>query len=176
MVTCCQFTASEWLACWQHHQYSALCVHRSQPYLRRIMKLPRRKSCCSWQRSSVPRWLTWYSTWDTCSETVLTAESSSSLRWVVPCICFNDHVPGKPLVCWLPLSCHHWHVPDPCIILGLSEIFVLWEGICRDKPVGFYGPIAPPVRNAPQLQSLHAAVPPVQSEYPAERSAAAAVP
>jgi len=34
----------------------------------------------------------------------------------------------------------------------------------------------PPVRNAPELRSLHAAAPPVQSEYPAERRAAAAVP
>ena len=32
-----------------------------------------------------------------------------------------------------------------------------------------------PVRNAPELRSLHAAAPPVQSEYPAERWAAAAV-
>jgi len=45
-----------------------------------------------------------------------------------------------------------------------------------DKSVGFYGPIAPPVRNAPELRSLHAAAPPVQSEYPAKRRAAAAVP
>jgi len=50
-----------------------------------------------------------------------------------------------------------------------------------DKPVGFYGPIALPVPNAPssecpELQSLHAAALPVQSEYPAERHAAAAVP
>ena len=50
-----------------------------------------------------------------------------------------------------------------------------------DKPVAFYGPIAPqfrmsPVRNAPELRSLHAATPPVQSEYPAEHRAAAAVP
>jgi len=44
-----------------------------------------------------------------------------------------------------------------------------------DKPDGFYGPIAPPVPNAPELRSLHAAVAPVQSEYPAERRAAAAV-
>ena len=44
------------------------------------------------------------------------------------------------------------------------------------KPVGLYGPIAPPVRNAPELRSLHAAAPPVQSEYPAERRAAVAVP
>jgi len=33
----------------------------------------------------------------------------------------------------------------------------------------------PPVGNAPELRSLHAAAPPVQSEYPAERRAAAAV-
>ena len=45
-----------------------------------------------------------------------------------------------------------------------------------NKPVGFYGPIAPPVWNVPELRSLHAATPPVQSEYPAERRAAAAVP
>jgi len=45
-----------------------------------------------------------------------------------------------------------------------------------DKPVGFYSPIAPPVPNAPELRSLHAAAPPVQSEYPVERRAAAAVP
>jgi len=45
-----------------------------------------------------------------------------------------------------------------------------------DKPVGFYGPIVPPVPNAPELRSLHAATPPVQSEYPDERHAAAAVP
>jgi len=43
-----------------------------------------------------------------------------------------------------------------------------------DKPVGFYGPIAPPVPNAPS--SLHAAAPPVQSEYHVKRRAAAAVP
>jgi len=34
----------------------------------------------------------------------------------------------------------------------------------------------PPVQNAPKLRSLHAAAPTVQSEYPAERRAAAAVP
>jgi len=34
----------------------------------------------------------------------------------------------------------------------------------------------PPVRNAPEFRSLHAAAPPVQSEYPAKRRAAAAVP
>ena len=52
--------------------------------------------------------------------------------------------------------------------------------IHTDKPVGFYGPIAPPVPNAPssecpELRSLHAATPSVQSEYPVERRAAAAV-
>jgi len=51
----------------------------------------------------------------------------------------------------------------------------------QDKPVGFYGPIAPqvrtpPVQNAPELRLLHAATPLVQSEYPVERCAAAAVP
>jgi len=45
-----------------------------------------------------------------------------------------------------------------------------------DKPVSFYGPIVPPVLNAPELRSLHATAPPVQSEYPTERRAAAAVP
>jgi len=45
-----------------------------------------------------------------------------------------------------------------------------------DKPDGFYGPIAPPVPNAPELRSLYAAAPPDQSGYPAERRAAAAVP
>jgi len=45
-----------------------------------------------------------------------------------------------------------------------------------DKPVGFYSPIAPPVGNAHELRSLHDTTPPVQSEYPAERGAAAAVP
>ena len=50
-----------------------------------------------------------------------------------------------------------------------------------NKPVGFYGPIASPVPNAPvpnasELRSLHADTRPVQSEYPAERRAAAAVP
>jgi len=45
-----------------------------------------------------------------------------------------------------------------------------------DKPVGFYGPIVPAVPNVPELRSLNAAAPPVQSEYPAERRAAAAVP
>jgi len=50
-----------------------------------------------------------------------------------------------------------------------------------NKPVGFYGPIAPPVPNAPvpnarELRSLHADTQPVQSEYPTERRAAAAVP
>ena len=34
----------------------------------------------------------------------------------------------------------------------------------------------PPVRIAPEFPCLHAAAPPVQSEYPAERRAAAAVP
>jgi len=34
----------------------------------------------------------------------------------------------------------------------------------------------PPVLNAPELRSLHAAAPPVQPECPAERRAAAAVP
>ena len=34
----------------------------------------------------------------------------------------------------------------------------------------------PAVRNAPELRSLHAAAPLVQSEYPAEHRAAAAVP
>jgi len=33
-----------------------------------------------------------------------------------------------------------------------------------------------PVPNAPELRSLHTATPPVQSEYPTERSAAAVVP
>jgi len=42
-----------------------------------------------------------------------------------------------------------------------------------DKPDGFYGPIGPPVW---ELRSLHATAPPVQSEYPIERRAAAAVP
>jgi len=46
----------------------------------------------------------------------------------------------------------------------------------KHKLVGFYGPIVPPVPNAPELRSLHAAAPPVQSEYPAERRGAAAVP
>jgi len=51
----------------------------------------------------------------------------------------------------------------------------------ENKPDGFYGPIAPPVSNAPssecpELRSLHAAAPPVQSEYPTERRAAAAAP
>jgi len=41
------------------------------------------------------------------------------------------------------------------------------------KPVGFYGPILPPVPNAP---SFDCCMPLVQSEYPAERRAAAAVP
>jgi len=45
-----------------------------------------------------------------------------------------------------------------------------------NKPVGFYGPIAPPVPNAPKLRLLHAMVPAVQSEYPVKRRAAAAVP
>jgi len=56
--------------------------------------------------------------------------------------------------------------------------------IKQHKLVGFYGFIAPPVPNAPnsecpQLgmpQSFDRCVPPVQSEYPAERRAAAAVP
>jgi len=47
--------------------------------------------------------------------------------------------------------------------------------------VGFYGPIAPPVPNAPvrnahKLRSQHDATPPDQTEYPGERRAAAAVP
>jgi len=45
----------------------------------------------------------------------------------------------------------------------------------RDKPVGFYGPIAPPVPNAPEVRSQHNATPPVQFEYPRQRRAAAAV-
>jgi len=44
------------------------------------------------------------------------------------------------------------------------------------KPLDFYSPIAPPVRNAPELRLLHATGLPVQSEYAAERRAAAAVP
>jgi len=49
-----------------------------------------------------------------------------------------------------------------------------------DKPVGFYGPIAPPVPNAPssecpELRSQHDAAPPVQLQYPGERRAAVAV-
>ena len=46
------------------------------------------------------------------------------------------------------------------------------------KPVGFYSPIAPTVPNAPfgMSPSQHAAVVPVQLEYPGERRAAAAVP
>ena len=43
----------------------------------------------------------------------------------------------------------------------------------RNKPVGLYGPIVPPVPNAPELRSLDAAAPPVQSENAAERRAAA---
>jgi len=46
----------------------------------------------------------------------------------------------------------------------------------QDKPVGFYGPIAPPGPNAPELRSQHVAAAPVQLEYPGERRAAAAVP
>jgi len=46
----------------------------------------------------------------------------------------------------------------------------------QNKLVGFYGPIAPPVWNAPDLRPLHATTPPVQSENHAERCAAAAVP
>ena len=36
--------------------------------------------------------------------------------------------------------------------------------------------LTPPVRNAPELRSLYTAAPPVQSEYSADRRAAAAVP
>ena len=46
----------------------------------------------------------------------------------------------------------------------------------RDKPVGFYGPIALPVPNAPELRSQHDAAPPVQLQYSGERCAAAAAP
>ena len=40
----------------------------------------------------------------------------------------------------------------------------------------FLRPDCAPVPNAPALRSPHTAAPPVQSEYPAERRAAAAVP
>jgi len=58
----------------------------------------------------------------------------------------------------------------------LSRQVVPNQNTPENKPVGFYGPIAPPVPNAPELRLLHATVPPVQSEYPAEHRAAAAVP
>ena len=45
-----------------------------------------------------------------------------------------------------------------------------------NNPVAFYGSTAPPVPNAAALRSLYAAAPPVQSEYPADRRTAAAVP
>jgi len=45
--------------------------------------------------------------------------------------------------------------------LSLQEFFN--TRIKNNKAVGFYGPIAPPVPNAPELRSLHAAAPPAQS-------------
>ena len=45
-----------------------------------------------------------------------------------------------------------------------------------NKPVGFYCLIAPPIPNAPEVWSVTAAMPPVQSEYPTEHRAAAAMP
>ena len=64
------------------------CVDRNQPCRPcQMTPLARKKNFSSWQRSLAPRWLTSSSTWDTCSQTVLTAEWSSSLRWIVPCLC-----------------------------------------------------------------------------------------
>ena len=54
---------------------------RMKHHPRTVTMRPRRRNSMSWQRSSAPRWLTWYSTCDTCSRTILTAESSFSLRW-----------------------------------------------------------------------------------------------
>ena len=117
---------------------------------------------------------------------------------------FNDHFPGEPMLASSPLiSSSTFSGTEPLVeIIGTGLQYDMihylhapksWRRfslICRmepknktkksneetNKPVGFYGPIAPPVRNAPELRSLHAASPPVQSQYPAERHAAAAVP
>jgi len=45
-----------------------------------------------------------------------------------------------------------------------------------NKTVGFYGPIAHPVPNAPELRSQHDVAQPVQLQYSGERRAAAAMP
>ena len=50
------------------------------------------------------------------------------------------------------------------------------QEVKQNKPVGFYGPIAPAVPNAPELRSQHDAAPPVQLQYSGERRAAAAMP
>jgi len=56
--------------------------------------------------------------------------------------------------------------------------------LTKAKLVGFYGPIAPPVPNAPSSEcpqfgmppSFDRSTPPVQLQYPGERRAAAAKP
>jgi len=46
----------------------------------------------------------------------------------------------------------------------------------KNKPVAFYGPIAPPVPNDTSLECPRASIAARQSEYPTKRLAAAAVP
>jgi len=45
---------------------------------------------------------------------------------------------------------------------NFREIAKIDKYVTHHKLVGFYGPIAPPVPNAIELRSLHAAAPPVQ--------------
>jgi len=105
------------------------CIDRSQLYLRQMMMLPRRKSCSSWLRSLVQRWLTWYSTCDTCSEIVLTAESLSSLRWVL----LRVYYPGESIT--LLLFCLFLLVLNSCILSGVAKMCLLWSVNHRDQSI-----------------------------------------
>ena len=69
-----------------------------------------------------------------------------------------------------------WFGPVLALACMVSKAIHEVSHTYKQKPVGFYGPTAPPVPNAPELRLLHAAAPPVQSEYHAEHCPAAAVP
>ena len=81
----------------------------------------------------------------------------------------------------LILFIKHSHVRFFVQVAFFPRLDISQRRTITDKPVVFTARLRPqfqmpPVRNAPELRLLHATTPPVQSEYPAERRAAAAVP